>query len=540
MSNLFQHNYTILNNSIFLTAIAAVIPVFFLFWALTIKKMAGWKAGCVGLLVIIIDAVLLYKMPFLTAISAAVLGITNGLMPIGWLIVTAVFLFNIIVESGKFEVIKDSISRISPDRRIQVILIAYCFSHFLEGVSGMGAPAAISAAMLIGLGFDPMLAAGICLICNIPPVPYGSVGVPIISTAKVSEISVYALSQEVGKEMFLISIIIPIFILVIMVGWKKTIEVLPVAMVAGIVFGSVYLVISNSPFIELTTILAALASLVALIGFLKLWHPRTIFRFNEELQNEDSPNLYSSKDALIAWLPFIVIMVLMYIWSSTYFKELINIHQLYIDIEKWPLLHGIVYRSSPIVTHPEIYPASYRFEYIGTVGNAILLSAIVSIILFRIKIIDALRVFIQTIKQLKVSLITMSSVIGFAYVANYSGMSYTYGLALAQTGSLFIGFSPLIGAMGTFLTGSVTSSGILFGKLQVVTAEQIGLNPVMTVSSNILGACIGKLISPQSIVIVAASTGLVGQESEILRLAYKYFLFLIFISIGIVLLFAYS
>ncbi len=538
---MWQHNYSILGDNIFLTAIVAAIPIFFLFWALAIKRMKGYLAGVFTLLVAIIVAIVVYRMPVGAAISSAFLGIVNGLFPLGWIVISAVFLFNLVVESGKFEVIKSSISSISPDRRLQALLIAFCFSAFLEAVSGQGAPVAVAAAMLIGLGFKPMTAALVCLIANIPPVPFGPVGVPSITIAKVAELNITPIAQAIGREMMVFSIIIPIFMLVVMVGWKKTKEVLPAALVAGGSFGLVFFLISNFVGAELTSIIASITSLVMLIVFLKFWRPKTIWRFEHDSKTGNANDIkYKGGEILKAWSPFLIVMVVMGIWGSTPFKNFVaNDLKWFINIKEWPGLHGIVYRVAPIVKEPAVYAAGYKLDYFGAAGTALLISSIISIFILKINLLKAAQVFGKTCKQLVYSVITIASVIGFAYVANYSGMSYSYGLAFAATGSLFVVFSPVIGGIGTFLTGSVTSSGSLFGKLQVVSAQQIGLNPVLTVSANLLGASMGKLISPQSIAVAAASAGLVGKESEIFRSTFKYFLILLGFVVIAILIFAY-
>jgi L-lactate transport len=538
---MWQHNYSILGDNIFLTAIVAAIPIFFLFWALAVKRMKGYKAGVFTLLIAIIVAIVLYKMPVGVAISSAFLGIANGLFPLGWIVIAAVFLFNLVVESGKFEVIKTSISSISPDRRIQALLIAFCFSAFIEGVAGQGAPVAVAAAMLIGLGFKPMTAALVCLVANVPPVPFGPVGVPTITTAKVAEVALAPLAQAIGREMIIFSVIIPIFMLVVMVGWKKTKEVLPAAFVAGGSFGLMFFVISNFVGAELTSILSSITSLVVLVGFLKVWKPKTIWRFEHDAQVDMAKETkYSGGEIFRAWSPFLIVMIVMGIWGSTPFKSLVaNDLKWFINIKEWPGLHGLVYRVAPIVKAPAVYAASYKLDYFGAAGTALLISSIISLFIIKVNFATAVKVFGKTCKQLVYSVITIASVIGFAYVANYSGMSYSYGLAFAATGGLFIVFSPVIGGMGTFLTGSVTSSGSLFGKLQAVSAQQIGINPILTVSANLLGACMGKLISPQSIAVAAASAGLVGKESEIFRSTFKYFLILLGMVVVAILIFAY-
>lgn len=546
---MWQHNYSILGGNIFLTAIVAAIPIYFLFWALAVKRMKGYLAGVGTLIVAIIVSVLLYKMPVTVAFSAAFLGIANGLFPLCWIVVAAVFLFNLVVESGQFEVIKSSISSISPDRRLQALLIAFCFSAFLEGVSGQGAPVAVAAAMLIGLGFKPMTAALLCLIANVPPVPFGPVGVPSITTAKVGEIDITPLAQAIGREMIVFSFIIPIFMLVVMVGWKKTKEVMPAALVAGGTFGLTFFLISNFVGAELTSIVASIVSLICLAAFLKVWKPKTIWRFDEDIEKDKkiangeiaaTSITYSGGQIFKAWSPFLIVMIVMGIWGSTPFKALVaNDLKWFINIPEWPGLHGLVQRVAPIVAKPVVYAASYKLDYFGAAGTALLISAVISVFILGIRPGKAVEVFKKTCKQLVYSVITIASVIGFAYVANYSGMSYSYGLAFAATGALFVVFSPVIGCLGTFLTGSVTSSGSLFAKLQVVTAQQVGLNPILTTSANLLGACMGKLISPQSIAVAAASAGLVGKESEIFRSTFRYCMMLLGFVIVAVLIFAY-
>lgn len=545
---MWYHNYSILGGNIFLTAIAAAIPVFFLFWALAFKRMKGHIAGLCTMGVGLVTAVVLYKMPVTAAISSAFLGIANGLFPLGWIVISAVFLFNLVVEAGQFEIIKSSISSISPDRRLQALLIAFCFSNFLEGVSGQGAPVAVAAAMLIGLGFKPMQAALICMIANVPPVPFGPVGVPTITTARVGEIALIPLSQAIGREMIIFSIIIPILMIFAMVGWKKTMEVIPAILVAGGSFGITFFIISNYVGAELTSIVASITSLICTSGFLMVWKPKTIWRFEDDENTEiSSENLdtaanikYAGGQIFKAWSPFLVVMIVMGIWGSTPFKSLVaNNLKWFLNIAEWPGLHGIVYRVAPIVSESAIYSASYKLDYFGAAGTALLISSIIATIILGIKPGKAVWVFGKTCKQLVKSIITIASVIGFAYVANYSGMSYSYGLAFAATGALFVIFSPVIGTLGTFLTGSVTSSGSLFAKLQVVTAEQLGLNPILTVSANLLGACMGKLISPQSIAVAAASTGLVGKESEIFRSTFKYCMILLAMVIVTIWILAY-
>ncbi|GGP08572.1 L-lactate permease [Oceanobacillus neutriphilus] len=533
------HNYAALNDHIVLTALVVAIPIFFLIWALTIKKMKGHIAASLTLVLAIIIVVLVYQMPVSKAVSAALLGITNGLFPIGWIILAAVFLYNLTVKSGKFDIIKASISSLSEDRRIQVLLIAFSFSAFLEGVAGQGAPVAIAAAMLIGLGFDPLKAAIICLIANVPPVPFGPVGTPTIMLSTVTEIDVLKITQSVGAQVTIISIIIPIFMMLVMVGWKKTVEVLPAVLVTGVSFAIPYFLITQFVGPELPSIISSIISLISLAVFLRFWKPKTIYRFENDKEDAASnAKKYSAKEIMVAWSPFIILMVVMFIWSTPGFKGLINDLEWFVLLETWPGLDN-VFQAAPIVTEPALYTANYKWEFISAAGSAIMLTAIITLFVLRIKPRTAIKVLGQTANQLKFTFVSISAILGFAYVANYSGLSFTLGLAFIETGKLFTIFSPIIGWLGVFLTGSVTNSAALFGKMQQITATYLELNPLLTVAANHTGAIMGKLISPQSIAVAAGAAGLAGRESEIFRKTMKYSLMLLGIVIIIILTQAY-
>ncbi|MEH7272677.1 L-lactate permease [Neobacillus vireti] len=539
------HNYAALNDNIILTAFVVAIPIFFLIWALAIKRMKGHAAATIALVLAIIIVILVYKMPVSTALSAALLGITNGLFPIGWIILGAVFLYNLTVKSGKFDIIKASISSLSEDRRIQALLIAFSFSAFLEGVSGQGAPVAIAAAMLIGLGFDPLKAAIICLVANVPPVPFGPVGTPTIMLSTVTEIDVLKITQAVGGQVTIISIIVPIFMLLVMVGWKQTMEVLPAALVTGISFAIPYFIITKFVGPELPSIISAVISLISLTVFLRFWKPKTIYRFEYEQEVAATIDVpftktpkYSGKEIVVAWSPFIILMVVMFVWSTPGFKGSITNLKWFALVENWPGL-GNVFKAAPIVAEPTLYAASYKWDFILAAGSAIMLTAIITLFVLRIKLSTAVQVLGQTANQLKFTFVSIAAILGFAYVANYSGLSFTLGLAFIETGELFVIFSPIIGWLGVFLTGSVTNSAALFGKMQQVTATYLELNPLLTVAANHTGAIMGKLISPQSIAVAAGAVGLVGKESEIFRKTIKYSLMLLGIVIIITLVQAY-
>lgn len=521
----WTQNYSALGGSIGLTALVVSLPIFFLFWALAIKRMKGHVAGILTLLFTIIDVVLVYKMPVSIALSASLLGIVNGIWPIAWIVVAAVFLYNLTVESGHFEAIKSSIASLSDDRRIQALLVAFSFGAFLEGAAGFGAPVAISAAILIGLGFEPLYAAGLCLIANTAPVAFGAIGSPIIAAGAVTGMGDFIVSQAVGRQLPFLSIVIPFYLVVLMGGWKAMTEVAPAALVAGLAFAIAQWWSSNYLGAYLPDIVSSLTSLVALTIFLRFWKPKKIWRFphEKESNNEGVANHhYTTGQIVRAWSPFAILTVMVAIWGTPSFKAWATKAGLYLGIPHWPGLDGFVYKAAPIVPKPAVYAASYKWEWFAAGGTAILLTAIISTFILGIGPGKAVEVFGRTIKQLIYPIITIASVLGFAYLANYSGLSYTLGILFASTGTIFPFLSPVLGWLGVFLTGSDTSANALFGKLQQVTAEQIGVNPVLTVAANSSGGVVGKMISPQSIAVAAAATALVGRESDLFRFTLKH------------------
>ena len=536
------HNYSAVGNSLGLTALVVSIPIVFLFWALSVKRMKGHLAGLLTLILTIGVTTITYRMPVQVAVSAAVLGMLNGLVQIGWIILAAVFLYNLTVESGQLEVIKSSISSISTDRRIQALLIAFCFSAFMEGTAGLGAPVAVCAAMLIGIGFPPFAAAVLCLVGNTQPVPFGPLGVPTLMMASVTRIDDRMLARAVGNDMAVLALLIPIFMLVVLAGWKSAMEVLPAALVAGGSYAVTCFLVTRFLGPELPAIVSSFVSIASLVIFLRFWKPASLWRFpgDPDVASETRTQ-YSARQVVLAWTPFLILMVVICTWSIPAFKAwLLNITHWVVNIPSWPLLDGIVYRTSPIVAKPTLYAASYRWEICTAAGTAIFLASLLSMMVLRISPVRGARVFYKTLHQMRFALFTLACVVGIAYVANYSGMSYTLALALAYyTGKLFPVFSPVIGWLGVFLTGSVTSSAVLFGKLQQVTALQIGANPVLTTSANLAGGVTGKLISPQSLAIACAATGMEDRETDIFRKTWRYSVMLLAFMIVVIVLQAY-
>ncbi len=532
------HNYSAVGHSLGLTATVAALPIFFLFWALAYKRMKGYVAASLTLLLTLLVAVTAYGMPARSAVSAAILGMASGLWPIGWIILTAVFFYNLTVEGGQSEIIQSSISSLSKDRRLQALLIAFCFSAFLEGVAGEGAPVAVAAAMLIGLGFRPLSAAVVCLVANTPPVPFGPVGVPTTMMISVTNLSGTAITKTIGSDMAILALVIPLLVLVVISGFKRTIEVWPAVLVAGFSYAVTCYVVSHYLGVELPAIISAFVSMVCLIVFLRFWRPKQIWRFSYDSDNSTQARTsFTRHQVLTAWSPYLLLMSLMSFWGTPAFTRFFQDKLRWVlNIPHWPGLDGIIYRTPPIVDVPTMYPASYRWTFLTAPGTAMLICAVATMSILRISPSRGLRVFRATCKEVEFALVTLAAVVGIGYLANYSGISYTLGLACASyAGKLFPIFSPAIGWLGVFLTGSVTSSAALFGKLQQVTATQTGMNPVLTTSANIFGGVAGKLISPQSIAIACAATGLVGRETDIFRNTIKYSLALLGLVVLIVL-----
>jgi L-lactate transport len=422
---------------------------------------------------------------------------------------------------------------------MQALLIAFCFSAFLEGVAGEGAPVAVAAAMLIGLGFKPLQAAVVCLVANTPPVPFGPVGVPTTMMISVTNISGAAITRTIGSDVAILALFIPFLVLIAVSGFKRTIEAWPAALVAGFSYAVACFVVSRYLGAELPAIISSFVSMACLLVFLKFWRPKQIWQFDYDSNNPTQANTsYTHRQVLTAWFPYLLLMSMMSFWGTPAFTGFVQdkLHWV-LNIPHWPGLDGIVYRTAPIVDVPTMYPASYRWNFLTAPGTAMLICAIGTMAILRISPSRGLKVFRATCKEVAFALVTLAAVVGIGYLANYSGISYTLGLACASyAGRLFPIVSPVIGWLGVFLTGSVTSSSALFGKLQQVTATQTGINPVLTTSANLFGGVAAKLISPQSIAIACAATGLVGRETDIFRKTIKYSLALLVFVVVIVLL----
>lgn len=498
-----------------LSALAAVIPILFIFWALILKKMKGYMASLLATAVAVLIAVLVYGMPVKLALLSTAHGVMYGLFPIAWIVVTVIYLFNLTVESGQFEIIKYSMASITSDRRLQSLLIAFSFGAFLEGTAGFGAPVAITAALLVGLGYNPFYAAGICLIANTAPVAFGAIGIPITVASHVSGISEMELSRMVGRTLPILSVLLPFYLVILMSGWKRSLEVLPAILVSGVSFGVLQWFCSNYLGPALPDIIAGAGSILLMTLFLRYWKPKRIWRFSHEgtpaLSTEKS---YSGAEIFRAWSPFLVLTLMIIAWGITPVKHLLDTVTTRFAIPG--LDQAIQDREGRLIPH------IFQLNYLSAAGTAILISALITIPLTGMSFGAGLRILGKTLAQLKFPIITIGSILGFAYIVNDSGITITIAMALASTGFLYPFFAPILGWLGVFITGSDTSSNALFGKLQYATANSIGVNPVVTVAANSSGGVVGKMISPQSIAIGTASVGLIGEEARLFRYTVKH------------------
>ncbi|GEA14234.1 lactate permease [Moorella sp. E308F] len=499
-------------NNLAVSALLAAIPIIFLFYALAVRKMKGHIAAFLTVVAAIAVAVFGYRMPADLAILSFVNGGLYGLFPIGWIVVAAVFLYQITVKTGQFEIIKDSIAGITEDRRLQALLIAFSFGAFLEGSAGFGAPVAITAAMLAGLGFNPVYAASICLLANTAPVAFGAIGVPVLTLGQVAGIDSMLLSKMIGRQLPFLSVLLPFWLVAIMSGWKGVKETWPACLVSGGSFAVSQWFSSNYLSPMLPDIISALFSLICLILFLRVWQPGHIWRFPNETASKGPRSHHAPGTILKAWTPFIILTLMVADWGIGPVKAVLDLVTIKFAI---PGLHQAIIK----VGTSEPMNAIFTFNWLAAPGTGILIAAFISMLILDMRFSDWLRLFGETLHDLRYAVLTIFLVLGFAYTANYSGMSTTLGQALTVTGKAFPFVAPFLGWLGVFITGSDTSANALFGKLQYITAQNIGVDPVLTVAANSSGGVTGKMISPQSIAVATAATGQVGQEGELFRFA---------------------
>ena len=549
---MWRHNYQPVAGSLGASAIAAAIPVFVLFLMLGVLRKPAWMSALAALVSALVVALAVYGMPVHLAIISTIYGAAYGLFPIAWIVFSSIMLYRLTVDTGKFEIIKDSVGTLTDDRRLQALFIAFSFGAFIEGAAGFGAPVAVSGAMLAGLGFDPFYAAGICLLANTAPVAFGSIGIPVITLANVTGLPVLALSAMVGRLCAMISVVIPGYLLVVMAGPGRAFEVLPAILACGLSFASMQFLVSNYIGPDLTDIMSSLTCIVVMVVVLKLWRPKRIMRLETDQPVTAAVRTHSAGEVFTAWLPYLLLVVFVLAVGAPTIKNAIDARThaiLPASVGKSPTvmngvfvpyLHNQITRIPPVTAAASPYAAVFTFNWLTASGTACFLATLAAALFLGVGPSQLAGIYVATFRQLKFAILTIASMLGLAYLMNYSGMTSTLGLALAASGPAFPFFGAVVGWLGVFLTGSDTSANALFGNLQVVTATALGLNPVLMASVNSAAGVMGKMISVQSIAVGVAATGMTSaDESRLFRFTIKHSV-LLMTAMGIIaMLFAY-
>ena len=531
----WEQLYNPLSN-IWLSAVIAAVPIIFFILLLVVFKLKGYVAGGLSVLVAGGVALLVYKMPATMVVASAGYGIVAGIWPVASIVIAAIFLYEITVKTGQFNVIKNSIASVTEDQRIQVLLVAFSFGAFLEGAAGFGAPVAITAAILVGLGYKPLYAAGLCLVANIAGGAFGAMGIPVTTPALLTNLSGLEVGRYTAILLPFVSLVVAFLLVFIIDGFKGIRQTFPAILVSGGSFGLTQTIVLYFLGAELVDIFSAIVSLVALILFLRVWKPKEIFHVNHSEKTAASKETnYGFKRIAYAWLPFIFLTAFVTLFNLSFIKKLYApggpLEKL---IFQFPIpgLNNLVIRHTPVVPESTPYAAVFKLDLFTSTTTAIVLAIIFTLLVFRCNWTMIKETAVQTGKELIAPILTICSVLAFAYICTYSGMSSTLGLAFASTGDIFPLFSPILGWLGVFLTGSVVNSGSLFAPLQSVTATQIGIPPETMVAVNVMGGTMAKMISPQSIAVAAAAVGLVGKDNELFKFTIKYSLvFLVLIGL---------
>lgn len=507
-----------------LSTILAALPVIVLLGAIGIFEMKAHLAALLGLVSALLIAILVFGMPAGMAGMAAVYGAGFGLWPIGWIILNVIFLYQLTNEKGEFDVLQRSIRNISDDRRLQLLFIAFCFGAFFEGAAGFGTPVAVSAAMLIGLGFSPLAAAGLSLIANTAPVAYGALGSPVIALAAVTGLDLHEISGMIGRQLPFFSVIVPFWLIWAFVGFRRMLEVWPALLVAGVSFAIPQYLVSNFHGPWLVDVVAAIVSMVCLALFLRVWHPRHVMteaprdwssKDLVDTEHEHPTDLDSPAAVRKAWLPWAILSVFVFLWGIPQVKTFLD----GIWLAKLPVagLDNLVQKVPPIVPEPHLEAAVFNLNLLSATGTGILLAALISGFILGYGPVALMRMYGRTIYMIRYSLLTIACMLALGYVTRYSGTDATMGLAFAQAGWFYPLFGTLLGWLGVAVTGSDTASNVLFGGLQKITAQQLGLNPVLMAAANSSGGVMGKMIDAQSIVVASTATKWYGHEGSILR-----------------------
>jgi lactate permease len=511
-----------------ISTIVAAIPAVFLLALIATGRIQIHIAAVVSLVVAIVIAIWGFTMPTDMALRAVALGALTGVFPIGWIILNVIFLYRMTVEKGWFAIMQQSIGDITPDRRLQLLLIAFAFGAFFEGASGFGTPVAVTGAILMGLGFSPLAAAGLSLIANTAPVAFGALGTPIVGLTAATGLDGAALGAMVGRQLPVFSVIVPFWLVWAFAGWRATKEIWPAALICGLSFGVTQFLISNYITYTLAAIGAAVVCLIVLRLFLYVWQPATIWTSTALRIRDDSAatmpppkpmaRTASTKEIAMAWMPWLILCLILGVWGTTGVRALLN----GIFAPAFPIegLHQLVQRVPPVVAMPAPEAAVFTFTFLSYSGTGILLTAIISGFMMGFSLPQMVKIYVKTLGVVKYSLITIAAMLALGTLTRYAGVDATLGLAFAATGIFYPFFGTMLGWLGVALTGSDTASNVLFGGLQRITAEQLGLSPILMAAANSSGGVMGKMIDAQSIVVASTATQWFGHEGSILRFVF--------------------
>jgi lactate permease len=519
----WSQTYDPLGNSVLSTLLAA-LPVVVLLGGLAFLHWRAHIAALAGLAAALIVAIGVFGMPTSMALATAGYGAAYGLLPIGWIILNVIFLYQLTSDAGLFATLRHSITSVTQDARLQLLLVAFSFGAFFEGASGFGTPVAITGALLIGLGFTPLAASGLSLIANTAPVAYGALGTPIIALQGVTQLDLFELSAMVGRQLPFFSLIVPFWLIWAFAGRKGMLGVWPAILVAGVSFAIVQFAVSNFHGPWLVDILAAIASIGCVVAFLRMWQPTDGWTPAWGLADRDittplpTDAAPPSRDVMRAWIPWLILSVLVFIWGIPQFRAwLDNISIFRIPV---PGLHNLVLRTPPVVAAPTPEAALFNINWLSATGTGIFVAAVISGFVMGRSAGELVRTYVRTLRLVSTSLVTISAMMALGFTTRYSGVDATMGLAFAATGMLYPFFGTMLGWLGVALTGSDTSSNVLFGSLQRITAEQLDLSPTLMAAANSSGGVMGKMIDAQSIVVASTATRWFGHEGEILRFVF--------------------
>ncbi len=522
-----------------LSTVFAALPVVALLGSLAFLKLHAHIAALVGLVTSLVVAILVFGMPAPMALASAGFGVAYGLLPIGWIVLNVIFLYQLTEQRGLFATLRQSITHVTTDARLQLLLVAFAFGAFFEGAAGFGTPVAVTGALLIGLGFAPLAASGLSLIANTAPVAFGALGTPIIALSAVSGLDLLALSGMVGRQLPLFSVIVPFWLIAAFAGWRGMIGIWPAILAAGLPFAVLQGLVSNFHGPWLVDVIAAIASMGSLVLFLRVWTPTDGWQPGDRLGlRQDDGVATPTRDQVVrAWVPWLILSVLVFVWGLPPVKAALDgATTMRIAV---PALHDLIERVPPVVAVAAKEPAMFAVTWLSATGTSIFIAAILAGLVMGCSVGELVRTYLRTLWLVRTSLVTISLMMAIGFTTRYSGLDATLGLAFAGTGVLYPFFGTMLGWLGVALTGSDTSSNVLFGSLQRITAEQLGLNPVLMAASNSSGGVMGKMIDAQSIVVASTATRWYGHEGEILRYVFWHSLVLASMVGGLVMLQAY-